>query len=155
MLNRVRRCTPPFTSTRMRVTHLKNQISYQILHRITRVYLLSMYYACINILLYYHNIYYIGPYCNSVYILIVNCGETVRGRMPCILSCIYCILYYYDYNIPLLKPNAHKLYNMYHNTLSPWNTKMSVFTFPGIDHNLSLINKVLYSQIHYITHQNI
>ena len=82
-----------------------------------------MYYACINILLYYYNIYYTGLYCNSVYILLVNCVMTVRGRMSCILSCIYCILYY-D-NIPLLKPKyAHKPKNMYHNTLSPWNTKM-------------------------------
>ena len=79
----------------------------------------------------------------------------ISRRMSCISSCIYCILYYYDDNIPLLKPNALKLYNMYHNTLSPWNTKMSVFTFPGIDLNLPIINKVLYSHIHYITHQNI
>ena len=46
-----------------------------------------------------------------------------RGRMACSLPCIYYILYYYD-NIPLLKPNAHQLKYMYHNTLSPWNTKM-------------------------------
>ena len=86
-----------------------------------------MYYAYTNILLYYHNNYYIGPYCISycisVYIFLVNCLMTVRGRMACSLSCIYCILYYDD-NIPLLKPNAHKLKNMYHHTLSPWNTKM-------------------------------
>ena len=86
-----------------------------------------MYYAYTNILLYYHNIYYISSYCisycNSVYIFLVNCVMTVRGRMTCSLSCIYCILYYYD-SIPLLKPNTHKLKNMYHNTLSPWNTKM-------------------------------
>ena len=48
---------------------------------------------------------------------------TVRGRMTCSLSCIYCILYYYN-NIILLKPNAHKLKDMYHNTLSSWHTKM-------------------------------
>ena len=77
--------------------------------------------------LYYHNNNYIGPYCISycisVYIFFVNCLMTVRGRMTCSLSCIYCILYYDD-NIPLMKPNTHKLKNMYHHTLSPWNTKM-------------------------------
>ena len=68
-----------------------------------------MYYACINILLYYNNIDYIGLYCNSGYILLVNCVMSVRERMSCILSCICCILYYYD-NFPLLKPKyAHKL----------------------------------------------
>ena len=39
--------------------------------------------------------------------------------------CIIVLLYlYYDDNIPPLKPNAHKLKDMYHNTLSPWNTNM-------------------------------
>ena len=127
MLNRVFMCTPPFTRTRINrgEGHLFEQLNIipNITSNYTSLFIKHMYYAYTNILLYYHNNYYIGPYCIIVYIFLVNCLMTVRGRMACSLSCIYCILYYDD-NIPLLKPNAHKLKNMYHHTLSPWNTKM-------------------------------
>ena len=124
-------CTPPFTRTRINRGGGHSFEQLNIIPNITSNYrslfIKHLYYAYTNILLYYHNIYYISSYCISycisVYIFLVNCGMTVRGRMACSLSCIYCILYYYD-SIPLLKPNAHKLKNMYHNTLSPWHTKM-------------------------------
>ena len=117
--------TPPFTRTRINRGEGHSFEQLIIIPNITSNYMSlfikHLYYACTNILLYYH-IYYISSYCisycNSVYIFFVNCGMTIRGRMACSLSCIYCILYYYD------KPNAHKLKNMYHNTLSPWPTKM-------------------------------
>ena len=111
MLNRVLKWTPPFTPTRIQrgEGHSFGQLNIMpnITSNYTSLFIKHMSYACINILLDY-NIYYIGLYCNSVYILLFNCGMTVRVRMTCSLSCIYCILYYY-YNITFLKPKyAHK-----------------------------------------------
>ena len=131
MLNRVLRCTPPFTWTCLKRGEGHSFEQLIIIPNITSNYrslfIKHLYYAYTNILLYYQHIYYISPvcisYCNSVYIFLVNCVMTVKKRIACSLSCIYCILYYYG-NIPLLKENAHKLKNRYHNTLSPLHTKM-------------------------------
>ena len=113
----------PFTWTRLKRGEGHSFEQLNIIPNITSnyrsIFIKHLYYACTNVLLHYQHIYYISPYCisycNSVYIFLVNCVMTVRGRMACSLSNIFrfgktAIMWIELFTWPKRSPPIHNTY---------------------------------------------